>query len=282
MKKELTDAVTAALEKTSQLKLAPPVCPGSFDGRRTGRQPGGATEFSDFRAYREGDELRRIDWRLFARSDQLLVRQFARETDPRCDLLLDCSNSMSFYGKAAAAAGLGAIFARSALNGGFSLQVWALHDTARKLEPASEPPAWDLPEEGSRTDPPASLHGALPGFFRQGMRILISDLLFEEPPEKLLRSLGAGGAAVVQILGHEELEPELSGQITLTDPESGREKTVSAGPELIARYRSNLDNFRRKWADACRRHRVLFFSCDAASLLESWDMELFFKGGLFQ
>lgn len=282
MRKELTQAINAALTKCSGLKLTPPVCPGSFDGRRTGRQAGGATEFADYRAYREGDELRRVDWRLFARNDQLMVRQFARETDPRCDLILDCSDSMSFYHKMEAAAGLGAVFARSAASSGFSLHVWALHDEVRKIEPAADPPAWELPGTGSRSNPPETLNLAAPGFFRQGMRILISDLLFEELPEKVLRLLAPGAAAVIQILGHEELDPALSGLVTLTDPETEEEKGVEAGEELLRRYRNNLENFRRKWEESCSSHQALFFTFDAAQLTGSWDMTPFCRGGLLQ
>jgi len=282
MRKELIQAIDSALAKGSGLKLTPPVCPGSFDGRRTGRQAGGATEFADYRAYREGDELRRVDWRLFARNDQLMVRQFARETDPRCDLILDCSESMSFYHKMEAAAGLGAVFARSAASSGFSLQVWALHDEVLKVEPAADPPAWDLPETGSRSNPPETLHLAAPGFFRQGMRILISDLLFEEPPEKVLRLLGPGAAAVVQILGNEELNPGLPGRITLTDPETGEEKGLDVNEELLHRYRDNLETFRGKWEESCSAHQALFFTLDAGHLIERWDMTSFCGKGLLQ
>ena len=282
MKKELNEAITSALAKSSGLKLTPPVCPGSFDGRRTGRQAGGATEFADYRAYREGDELRRVDWRLFARNDQLMVRQFARETDPRCDLILDCSDSMFFYRKMEAAAGLGAVFARSAAGAGFSLQVWALHDEVLKIEPAADPPAWELPDAGARSNPPETLNLAAPGFFRQGMRILISDLLFEEMPERVLRLLGPGAAAVVQILGNEELTPAFSGRTTLTDPETGEEKELEASEELLRRYRDNLENFRKKWEESCSLHQALFFTLDAAHLTGNWDLSPFCRGGLLQ
>ena len=282
MRKELIQAINSALAKGSGLKLTPPVCPGSFDGRRTGRQAGGATEFADYRAYREGDELRRVDWRLFARNDQLMVRQFARETDPRCDLILDCSESMSFYHKMEAAAGLGAVFARSAASSGFSLQVWALHDEVLKIEPAADPPAWDLPDTGARSNPPEMLHLAAPGFFRQGLRILISDLLFEELPERVLRLLGPGAAAVVQILGDEELNPALSGRITLTDPETGEEKGLEVDEELLRRYRDNLETFRTKWEESCSSYQALFFTFDAAHLIERWDMAPFCGKGLLQ
>ena len=282
MKKELTEAINSALTRSSGLKLMPPVSPGSFDGRRTGRQAGGATEFADYRAYRQGDELRRVDWRLFARNDQLMVRQFARETDPRCDLILDCSDSMSCYHKMEAAAGLGAVFARSAVSAGFSLQVWALHDEALKIEPAADPPAWELPDTGARSNPPETLNLAAPGFFRQGMRILISDLLFEEIPERVLRLLGPGAAAVVQILGNEELTPCLSGRITLTDPETGEEKSLEADEGVLRRYRDNLENFRRKWEESCSSYQALFFTLDAARLIGNWDMTPFCRGGLLE
>ena len=114
------------------------------------------------------------------------------------------------------------------------------------------------------------------------MRILISDLLFEEMPERVLRLLGPGAAAVVQILGAEELDPPLSGRISLTDPETGEEKGLEVNEELLRRYRTNLENFRSKWEESCSLHQALFFTFDAAHLIGNWDMTPFCGKGLLQ
>lgn len=77
-----------------------------IDGRRTGRRSGNALEFSEYREYQAGDDLRRLDWGVFARSEQLMVKLYSEEVDPRCDIVLDDSASMATE-EAKAAAALG-------------------------------------------------------------------------------------------------------------------------------------------------------------------------------
>lgn len=69
---------------------------GSGHGRHRSRTLGGGSEFSEYKGYSPGDDVRHLDWKVAARSDRLVVRQF--ESDRRCDvhLVLDRSGSMSF------------------------------------------------------------------------------------------------------------------------------------------------------------------------------------------
>lgn len=74
-----------------------------FHAARASHGPG--QEFSEYRAYSEGDPVRSIDWKLYARSDRYYLRQFRREESIRFELLADASASMSF-------AGPGAVFSK--------------------------------------------------------------------------------------------------------------------------------------------------------------------------
>jgi hypothetical protein len=282
MERELQNSIKEALQRTTGLTLVPPVCTGSFEGSRTGRRTGGAMEFADYRSYRQGDELRHVDWRLYARSDQLMVRRFAQETDPRCDIIIDCSASMDFYRKNAAAAGLGAIFAQSALNAGFSLQVWLLHDTLLKLREPETPLLWELPAKGSTESSGKAFETLSAGLFRNGVRILISDLFFDLSPETVMQKLGYGNSVVIQVLGDEELTPRLSGNISVTDPESGESKLISVSPETLEKYKANLEHFQRRYAETLNAYNSCFFSFNAASVAENWNMELFCREGILQ
>lgn len=282
MDQELQQAVKDALSAGANLKLLPPVCAGNFDGKRLGAKTGGAMEFADYRSYREGDDLRRIDWQLYARSEQLMVRRFAQETDPRCDIIIDCSASMDFYRKNAAAAGLGAIFVQSALNAGFSLQVWLLHDTLLKLREPETPLLWELPAKGSTESSGKAFETLSAGLFRNGVRILISDLFFDLSPETVMQKLGYGNSVVIQVLGDEELAPRLSGNISVTDPESGESKLISVSPETLEKYKANLEHFQRRYAETLNAYNSCFFSFNAASVTENWNMELFCREGILQ
>ncbi len=87
----------AALEHmrfTSRMRIE-----GAYSGRHRSRQQGGAGEFVDFREYVAGEDLRRLDWRMLARSGKAYVRLFQDETNLICTLALDASGSMRFAGR---------------------------------------------------------------------------------------------------------------------------------------------------------------------------------------
>ena len=69
---------------------------GYLSGRHRSKQRGSSIEFHEFRQYVHGDDLARVDWRVFARNDKLFLRTFEQETNLECHLFLDCSASMAF------------------------------------------------------------------------------------------------------------------------------------------------------------------------------------------
>jgi len=69
---------------------------GYLSGRHRSRQRGSSIEFHEFRQYSPGDDLSRVDWRVYARNDKMFLRTFEQETNLECHLFLDCSASMGF------------------------------------------------------------------------------------------------------------------------------------------------------------------------------------------
>lgn len=69
---------------------------GSYSGRHRSRQRGGAAEFVDYREYAAGEDLRRLDWKVLARTGRPYVRLYQDETNLTCMLLIDASGSMRF------------------------------------------------------------------------------------------------------------------------------------------------------------------------------------------
>ena len=87
----------AVLDRLSGLSLvARTVVEGYMAGHHRSAQRGSSVEFAQHRAYVPGDELRHVDWQIFARSDRLVVKEFVEETNFSCHLLVDASESMSF------------------------------------------------------------------------------------------------------------------------------------------------------------------------------------------
>jgi uncharacterized protein (DUF58 family) len=81
---------------------------GAYSGRHRSRQQGGAAEFVDYREYSPGEDLRRLDWKVLARTDRPYVRLYQDETNLVCTIALDVSGSMRFNGHRGSASKSGA------------------------------------------------------------------------------------------------------------------------------------------------------------------------------
>lgn len=87
----------AVLDRLSDLALvARTVVEGFMAGQHRSPFLGSSVEFAQHREYVPGDELRRVDWRVFGRNDRLVVKQFVEETNLVCHLLVDASESMGY------------------------------------------------------------------------------------------------------------------------------------------------------------------------------------------
>ena len=75
------------------------VVEGSISGLHRSPFHGFNVEFAEYREYSPGDDLRRLDWRVFGRTDRFYMREFEADTNLRCYLVLDCSASMGCAGK---------------------------------------------------------------------------------------------------------------------------------------------------------------------------------------
>ena len=88
----------AALMRIKNLQLrAKIVVDGFLSGLHRSPIHGFSVEFTEYRQYSPGDDLRFLDWRLFARSDRFYLKRFEDETNLRCYLLVDLSRSMGFH-----------------------------------------------------------------------------------------------------------------------------------------------------------------------------------------
>ena len=71
---------------------------GTVSGHHRSPHRGSSVEFAEYRNYVPGDDIRRLDWRVFARTDRYYLKEFEAETNLRCYVVLDCSGSMAFEG----------------------------------------------------------------------------------------------------------------------------------------------------------------------------------------
>ena len=200
-----------------------PVRGGLKGGRRSVKR-GQSVEFADYRDYTLGDDLRQLDWNVYARLERLFVKLFVEEEDVTVTLLIDASASMAtgqpaklLFAKRAAAA-LGYIglasedrVAVSALAGRVARRRAAMRGSGRifrLLADLSAIEAADGPTDlvAAARHAGAQLHG-------RGVVILISDLL-DPAADRIIRELAATGSEliVLHVLSPDELDPAARGR----------------------------------------------------------------------
>jgi uncharacterized protein (DUF58 family) len=236
----------------------PQVAASGFAGSRSGRRAGTSIDFQDYREYQPGDDLRFIDWGIYARSDRLAVKLFREEVTPHLDLVLDGSRSMNLENtaKAKAAAQLAGILATAAGNAQCTRAVWLSGEGFLRLPNDTLPPsAWDKLELNSLRTPEQSFEILPPKFRRLGVRVFVSDLLWPGNPLSILRRLRDGAAAlfVIQLLAREDAEPPEHGNVRVADIETGEETEIYIDAAVARNYADNLARWQQSWSDAARQ-----------------------------
>jgi uncharacterized protein (DUF58 family) len=251
------------------LLMRSPVRGGLKGGRRSVKR-GQSVEFADYRDYAPGDDLRQLDWNVYARLERLFVKLFIEEEDVTVTLLVDGSASMAsghpeklaFAKRAAAALGYIGLASEdrvvvSALAGRMARRRAGLRGSGRvfrlladlsAIEPADGPT--DLVAAARHAG--AQLHG-------RGIVVLLSDLL-DPAADRVIRELAATGSELVilHILAPDELDPPLEGDLRLVDAETGDRVDITADLATIDAYRSRLAAWKAGFADLAAKRRASY------------------------
>jgi len=273
---------SAAFELAQRYRLAlDRVPPRGLAGERLGRASGSSLEFQDRRPYEVGDDVRHVDWRALARSDQLMVRQWREEVLARVEILVDTSRSMAIDApKAQLAVDLVALLAHSAREDGGQVVVVALGAVPRQVS------LDELARDGLELDDRTPLEPALraaSGLQRHGaVCVVLSDFLFPHDPRALVRSQAArsGALAFVQVLASSESAPGAGAAHRLVDCESEQALDLVLDAPTVTRYRARLQNLVDGLESECRRARAHFVSLVAQENLELLVRERVAPGGL--
>jgi uncharacterized protein (DUF58 family) len=241
-------------------------------GGALSQRAGASLEFRDHRAYEPGDDLRHIDWNAYARSDQLTVKVFREEVHPHAEIVLDGSRSMDVGAKAAATAGLAALLATAAVNAGCTHTGWLLRAEPTPLP--GPPPTWSVAFDHPAS-PAAALAQTAPGWQPRGVRVLLSDLLWEEEPGTVMRRLADRAAAtvVVQVLAEADAAPPEGAGLRLIDAETGTERELYVDADTARRYRERLSRHQESWRRACREVGAVMTTVIAEKVLREWRLE---------
>lgn len=239
------------------------VVDGFFTGLHRSPRKGFSAEFAEHRQYQAGDELRHLDWKIAARADRWMLKQFEEETNLAATIVLDVSRSMAWTGdparltKLAYADRLAAAISLILLRQRDAVGLIRYDEHVRSaVVPRARRGQWRRivtalgdPGSGKATRAAEALTRAARLVRRRGMVILISDLLCDpvevERPVRALRAAGHD-ITVLHVMDPAEQELPGAGDALYVDPESGLEVPAVAGDVRTA-YRETVRETIEEW-----------------------------------
>ena len=270
-----------------QYRLVPPRrALRGLAGFHAGSQRGVSLDFSDYREYHPGDDIRSLDWNVYARSDRLMVKLYHEEVSPHVDIVLDASRSMTLVEtKQQAMLGLGAIVAAAAAGGDCSWNAFRLDDQLTPLERGNDMPSvWGGLAFKPQGNPGAQLQAGAGQLKRLGIRVLVSDLLWEAEPLSILHrfSEGASGVVLIQLMAKADTTPPEQGKYRFDDIETGDSMEVYVDADAQRRYLGALESHTSLWADACRQTGAIHCQLTAEEVLDGWQLEPLVRAGILE
>ena len=257
---------------------APRNVPFGISGSQMGKRSGSSLEFIDHREYQPGDDLRRIDWSSFARSDKLTVKLYRDEVSPHLDVVIDgsCSMALEDSSKAQATLGLAAVFATASSNVGYSHNAWVAGDGCRQVDNGTDRPSiWDEIDFAYHGDLSTSFVKLPPSWRPFGLRVLISDLLVPGDPLTVLAQFAerATAVVVVQVLAVADVNPSERGNIRLIDSETEVVQEIFLDPSAEKRYRDAFARHQESWHLAAKQTGAIMTTVIAEEVLSDWRLE---------
>lgn len=241
---------------------------------------GTSIEFSDYREYVPGDDMRYVDWNIFSRLNEPYLKLYAHEEEMHVAILLDSSASMKFEGKFELARQIAAALGVMGLTGVERVSVYTCGQGAGRvpfLKPCSGRVSLkrffqflEQTECGGSVPIDESIEQVLKQHSGRGIAVIISDFLTFGDVSRGMNLLHGRGLEIygIQILGPTELNPELTGDMRFVDVESNATLDVSSVGELLGLYHQHRQALEDFLAAQCRRRSGRFISTSSETPLK--------------
>lgn len=235
--------------------LAKRVAWASGEGERIGRAKGASLEFADHRSYTPGDDIRYIDWNIFARRDQLFIKEFFAEESVHVAVAFDSSRSMGCGSpsKLECAKLIAAALSYIGLSNFDTVSLYSFADgmtTHRQFVRGKRmifeflkdidgvPPAGETDLRRAFETPPRTIKG-------KSVLFIVSDLFDRDDWRAGLSRLAVQSYQVnlIHVLSRDDIEPAGRGRLLLTDAENGERERIELTSRSAKAYRKALDRF---------------------------------------
>lgn len=266
---------------------------GEMQGERRSPRRGASVEFADFRPYTPGDDIRQIDWNMYARMERFFLKLFVAEEELTIHLLVDTTASMNWgepnkllYAKRAAAA-----FGYIALASMDRVTVTAFSEGGARQLPGVRGKRGAFPLFDFLQKLPAGTSGSLAATCRRyaqtarnaGPLLLCSD--FMDPNwQDALRQLTSRSFEITLLhtLAPQEIRPEFDGDFRLMDAEGGESVEITADLEALRRYEQSLQSWRAEIESFCNGRGMNYMFVDTSVPVEEFVLSNMRRRGLLQ
>ncbi|MCE9638166.1 MAG: DUF58 domain-containing protein [Planctomycetes bacterium] len=267
---------------------------GEFRGERRSVRRGSSVEFADHRPYGAGDDLRFLDWNLYARLEVLMTKLFHDEEDLSIHLILDRSASMEFGDptKALHAKRILAAIGYVSLLGNHRVSLWSpgaagdvdVRDLRSARSAARLFEAIEAAPVGGASGLDEPLRRWVGTRRPRGVLVLASDLLHRDGAWEHLRVLVRGGleSHCVRVLSPQEIEPAIEGDLRLIDAEDASGIDISVTPRLLRLYHEARAAYDRRLDEFCRSRAITLVATTTAEPFEAIVLDVLRSKGLLQ
>jgi uncharacterized protein (DUF58 family) len=260
-----------AVKRISRLELrARHIVEGFLSGMHRSPYFGQSIEFRQHREYTTGDDLRHVDWKVWARQDRLYVKQFEEDTNLRCTLLVDVSSSMQYgrgpLNKYEYACTVAASLAYLVLKQSDAISAVVFDQDIRRTVPfrtrrthlTSVVEALAASQPADKTELYTVLRGVTETFPRRGMMVLLSDLLADPAATlrglRLLRQRGHD-VLVFHVMDDDELDFPFNGSTRFEGLETA--DALTCNPRALREgYLEALQRFLDETRRSCAQNSV--------------------------
>lgn len=238
---------------------------GQHKGSHRSQRFGASLDFSDFREYHLGDDVRQVDWNVFARTDKYFIKRFLDEQEMRVHILLDTTKSMGEQAKWTFARQIVASLGLMVLGRDDRLSFSFLQDEVKppfRRKGAMYRRAFlqVITEIEQATYTNSFAQGAVKALPKDStVLFIVTDGLEPiEEWEQFLKRLPrfAGDVRILQIVTQEEISPEYTGDVRLLDRETGRDVNVTMSSKVLDTYMARRLLHEEEFEAICRRFGV--------------------------
>jgi uncharacterized protein (DUF58 family) len=249
-------------------------------------------EFSDYRDYSPGDDLRFIDWNIYARLNRPYLKLFRVEEEMHLVIIIDASNSMLFEGKLELAKSIAASYGVMGLYGNERVSVYAVNDKDGAI-PLHFPPSAGRGNmqklfhfieniEGGGTNPiDQGIDEVLKYHKGKGVALILSDFFTFGDIKRSMNALYSAALEIcaVQIMSPSELNPELNDDSRLIDSETELKLDITSGGNLLSIYHEHKDNFIKQLQETVRQRSGRFSLVSSEETIAEIIFDNFLRNG---